>query len=107
MLRTILLGGLAVTLASPAAAVALIPFAQETTTAAFVKIEPLVDSSDGDPHDSSLVVDVLGIHAQSAGRSRLAAPQTIAANGSFIAPGFLEFDVRASGQATQKLTLAA
>jgi hypothetical protein len=106
MLRPIMLAACTLTIAAPTAAAALIPFATETTTGAFVEIPPLVNVSDSNAHDSRRVVDVLGIHAQSAGRSRLEAPQTIAANGSFVAPGFLEFDVRAAGQATQKLVLA-
>jgi hypothetical protein len=107
MWRPILLAAITLGLTSPAAGVALIPFDLETTTASFVKIDPLVDIANSDPHDSSAIADVLGIHAQSAGRSRLNAPQTIAANGSFVAPGFLEFDVETTGQATQKLELAA
>lgn len=93
--------------AMPAAAVPIIPVDQSTSTLATVEVPPLADLDFVNPQDAKAIFDNSGLHAQSAGRSRLEVPQTIAANGSFVATSFTERDVRAQGQAEQSIRLVA
>jgi hypothetical protein len=107
MSRPIILAAFAVSLASSAAAVPLIPISQETATGASVSIAGIANISQSDPQDSEAVANAPATHAQAAGRSRPGTPPVIAANGSFANADFLERAIRAQGTARQQIRLLA
>jgi hypothetical protein len=107
MSRPVILAAFAVSLASSAAAVPLIPLSQETATGASVSIAGIANISQSDSEDSEAVANAPATHVQAAGRSRPGTPPVIAANGSFANADFLERAIRAQGTARQQIRLLA
>jgi hypothetical protein len=111
MSRIVLRAAFALAVAFPASAAPLIPFDLETSVGASVELTGptgvVAGNGNSDVQDTSAIADVTGLHAQAAGRSRLGAPQTIAANASYAATRFTGLDSRGQGDAIQMVTLAA
>ncbi len=95
----------------------LVPIFVDTSTGATLHLTGAglgapVNLSDGDPGSSSVVFNFPSavnptLHAQSAGRSAVAGPPTIAANASYEAITFTGINVRGQGQASQTVKFGA